>query len=414
MIHDPPNRSEKGFVLNTQHPFALVNDPKVMADPYPSYDRMSAAGPVCRAVTPEGAPVWLVTRYADVRAMLNDPRLSLNRRNSTGEGYRGFALPPALDANLLNLDPPDHTRLRGLVSREFTARRVEDLRPYVQRATDEMLDDISDQASTDLMTALALPLPVKVIGELLGVSPGDREQFRVWTTTLLAPRPCQPKKQASEAIVGLHQLLVGLVAGKRARPEGDLLSALTGILDQDGGRLSEDELTSLAFLVLWAGYETTVHLIGNGILALLTHPEQLSRLRAEPGLMRSALDEVLRFTDPNPFAIRRFPLEDIRIGEYTIPAGDTVLLCLATAHRDPDRFPDPDRFDVTRTDNAHLAFGHGLHHCLGRALAQLEAEVAVGTLLRRCPDLALGVPVDQLEWRPSFRSRGLQELPVTF
>ncbi|OJF15426.1 cytochrome [Couchioplanes caeruleus subsp. caeruleus] len=391
----------------------LVNDPGFMADPHPAYAALRTAAPVRRATTPDGSPVWLVTRYADVRLLLNDPRLSLSKRNSAGKGYGGFALPPSLDANLLNIDPPDHTRLRRLVTREFTARRVEQLRPFVRRVTNEMLDQVACQSRADLMAALAMRLPLTVISELLGVPPEDGQQFRSWTTNLLAPQPGQPPEQAKEAVAGLHRLLINLVVQKRAKPGGDLISALVSVREEDEERLSEDELTSLAFLILWAGYETTVHLIGNGILALLTHPEQLARLQAQPGLYPSAVEEMLRFANPNPFSIRRFPLEDVRIGEHTIPAGDTVLLCLAAAHRDPSRFRDPDRFDVAREDNAHLAFGHGIHHCLGSALARLETEVAVSTLFERFPGLALARPVDHLSWRPSFRSRGLQQLPVT-
>ncbi|MEU7907182.1 cytochrome P450 [Actinoplanes sp. NPDC049118] len=398
--------------LNRQHPFVLTDDAGFMADPYPALSRLRTSGPVHRAVTPDGTPVWLVTRYADIRALLNDPRLSLNKRNSAG-GYRGFALPPALDANLLNLDPPDHTRLRRLVSREFTARRVEQLRPYVRRLTARLLDRIAERGHGDLVADLAVPLPVTVIGELLGVASDDRERFRTWTATLLTPAPSQPPELAREAVLGLHRLLADLVAGKRARPGDDLITALIGLRDEDGDRLGEDELTSLAFLILWAGYETTVHLIGNGVLALLTHPEQLAALRADPAAMPSAVEEMLRFASPVPYAIRRFPVEDVHIDGHTVPAGDTVLLCLATAHRDPGRFPDPDRFDVAREDNAHLAFGHGIHHCLGSALARLETEVAVGALLERFPGLALGVPADRLAWRPSYRSHGLQGLPVT-
>jgi cytochrome P450 len=399
---------------DTQYAIRFANDPEFMADPYPAYARLREAGPVQRATTPDGAPVWLVTRYADVRALLNDPRLSLNKRNSAGGGYRGFALPPALDANLLNLDPPDHTRLRRLVSREFTARRVEALRPYIQQLTDQMIDQITDAGNADLMAALAVPLPVKVIGELLGVPPADRQRFQTWTTTLLAPQPGQPPEAATQATAGLHHLLVDLVAGARTRPGDDLLSMLIGLRDEQGDRLSEDELTSLAFLILWAGYETTMHLIGNGLLALLTHPDQLDRLRDNPALMDGAVEEMLRYCAPNPFAIRRFPLEDIHLGEHTIAAGDTVLLGLASANRDPDRFPDPDRFDITRTDNAHLALGHGIHHCLGAALARLETTITIATLLRRLPHLALAAPGDQLPWRPSFRSRGLLQLPGRF
>jgi hypothetical protein len=263
------------------------------------------------------------------------------------------------------------------------------------------------------MAALALPLPVRVIGELLGVSPGDRDRFCGWTTTLLAPEPGQPPERAVAAVTSLHTLLVDLVASHRADPGDDLVSALIALRDEDGDRLSEDELTSLAFLILWAGYETTVHLIGNGVLALLTHPEQLAMLRREPALLSPAIDELLRVAGPIPFAIRRFPVEDVEVGGHTIPAGDTVLLCLAAAHRDPARFTDPDTIDITRQANAHLAYGHGIHHCLGSALARLEAEIAIGSLLRRFPALGLAVPVDDLAWRPSFRSHGLLTLLVT-
>jgi cytochrome P450 len=382
-----------------------------MADPFTGYARWREAGPVQQSATPDGTPVWIVTRHVHVRAALADQRLSVDKHNSD-RGYRGYTLPPALDANLLNMDPPDHTRLRRLVSKAFTARRVEALRPRVQHLTEALLDAIAPAGAADLVTEFAAPLPLTVIGELLGVPVADRDDFRSWTNALITPDPDRPS-QARDAVVKMRDYLVALIAGKRAVPADDLLSAM--IAARDGGdSLSEDELTSLAFLVLWAGYEVTVDLIGDAVLELLRHPDQLRLLRTNTDLAPAAVDEVLRYTSPNPFAIRRFPTQDIEIGGVRIPAGDTVLLCLGSAHRDPDRFVDPDRFDIQRGDNGHLGFGYGVHYCLGAPLARVEAETALVALARRLRDLALAVPDDQLRWRPSFRSRGLLGLPVTF
>lgn len=386
----------------------LVNDPEVMADPFVAYRKWQRGGPVHQATTPDGAPVWLVTRYRDVKTALNDPRLSLNKIHAR-DGYRGYALPPALDANLLNLDPPDHTRLRRLISQVFTARRVSQLRPQIQAITDDLLDAVDTAQPVDLMGSLAVPLPVNVIGELLGVPAAERGQFRTWTTTLTTPaRPAD----AAQAVANMQGYLTDLIARKRAEPADDLISAMIAARDHND-RLNEDELTSLAFLTLWAGYEASVHLIGNGILELLRHPDQLALLRSRPELLPAAADELLRYTGPIPYAIRRFPTENIEIAGTAIPAGATVLLCLAAANRDPDRFPTPDTLDITRSDTAHLAFGHGIHHCLGAALARLETEIALGTLLNRYPRITLAINARNLRWHPSFRSRGLLELPIT-
>jgi cytochrome P450 len=387
-----------------------VTLPVGAADPHETYDRLRESGPVHRLSTPEGNPIWLVTRYPDVRAALGDPRLSLSKANAAGEGYRGFSLPPALDANLLNLDPPDHSRLRRLVGKAFTARRVEDLRGRVQATTDTLLDALAERGGGDLIAEFAEPLPLTVIGDLLGVPEDRRRDFQHWTGILLAPEPHQ-RAQAPQAVAALHQFMVDLVAEKRRQPGDDLLSALITVRDA-GDRLVEDELVSLAFLIFWAGHETTIHVIGNGMLALLRHPDQLRALRERPELLPGAVEELLRYAHPNLLSIRRFPTEDIEIAGTAIPAGATVMLGLASADRDPDQFADPARLDVTRDPNPHLALGQGIHYCLGAPLARLEVQIAVGTLLDRFPGLALAVGEDDLWYRPSWRHHSLRALPM--
>ncbi|GAA4695463.1 cytochrome P450 [Phytohabitans rumicis] len=354
---------------------------------------------------PDGAAAWVVSGYGSVRLALADPRLSLDKRYATG--WVGFRLPPALDANLLNMDPPEHTRIRALVSQAFTPKRVQAMRPRVQRIADGLLDALPPGGPVDLIATFAEPLPIAVIGELFDVPADDRVRLRGWTNALLLGG----REEAGAAVQAIQAFFVELIARRRAAPGDDLLSAMVAARDE-GDRLSEDELTSLAFLVLFAGYENTVNLIGNGVLALLRAPEQLAALRADPGLLPSAIDEFLRYDPSAPVSMRRFPTEDLTIDGVTVPKGETVLLELAAANRDPERFADPDALDLARADNPHLTFGHGVHYCLGAPLARLEGQVAIGTLLRRCPDLALAVPYDELRWRPTFRTHGLVELPV--
>jgi cytochrome P450 len=391
-----------------------LQDPtsELMADPYAVYARLREAGPVHRIAGTDGLPAWLVTRYDDVRQALADPRLSLDKRNAAPGGYRGMALPPALDANLLNMDPPDHTRIRRLVSQAFTPRRVAQLREPIRKTADQLLDAIAPYGRADLIASYAAPLPINVICDLLGVAPEDRRDFRAWTDALVAPDPAEPSR-AKEAVGAMLAFFTELIARKRAEPADDLLSALIAVRDEED-RLSEDELMSLAFLILFAGYENTVHLIGNATLALLSHPGQLAALRADPGRLGGAVEELARYDGPVPLAIRRFPTEDITVGGVTIPAGETVLLSLAAAHRDPHRFTDPDRLDIGRDSTGHLALGHGIHYCLGAPLARMETEIALAALLERFPRLELDVPYGELRWRPSMRARGLLTLPVRY
>ncbi|MDW5322455.1 cytochrome P450 [Plantactinospora sp. KLBMP9567] len=426
---------------------ASLFDARFIADPYPGFAALRTAAPVHRLTLPDGANVWLVTRYADVRAGLADSRLSLDKANST-DGWKGFSLPPALDANLLNMDPPDHTRIRRLVRHAFGPQRIARLRPKIEAAAERLLDRITPAGRADLVAEYAGPLPVTVISDLLGVPEADRAALRGWTDVMLAP-PTDDARSAGRAVLAIQDLLVRLIADKRRNPGDDLLTAMIAARDTgaddaargvDGAasgapdgpgptagggaagagrhsgadRLSEDELTSLAFLVLFAGYENSVHVIGTGLLALLRNPEQLALVRAGAEPSPAAVEELLRYEPPGTVALRRFAVTDLTIGGVTIPAGATVLLCVAAANRDPERFADPDALDLERPDNAHLTLGHGIHYCVGAPLARLEAQIAIGAVLQRFPKLALAVDPAELAWRPSFRTRGLSSLPVTF
>jgi len=286
------------------------------------------------------------------------------------------------------------------------------MRGRIQQVADELLDAVQPAGEADLIASYAVPLPVTVICELLGVPEGERADFRRWTSAMLTPELAGPGG-VKEAVGGTLKQLLVLIARKRTEPGDDLLSALIAARDAED-RLSEDELFSMAFLIILAGYETSVDLIGNGLLALLRRPEQLAAVRADPATLAGVIEELLRFDGPVVTAIRRFPLADLDIGGVTVPAGDTVLLSLPSANRDPARFDRPDLLELARADNPHLAFGHGVHYCLGAPLARLEGQLAIGTVLRRFPALALGRPVEELRWRPSYRTRGLRELPVTF
>jgi cytochrome P450 len=391
-------------------------DPTFVADPFPFYQELRQEGPVRHVVIASGLRAWLITRYDDVLAAFADPRLSSDVHDAgdpellaqLSRSERG-----ALRRNMLRLNPPDHTRLRRLVSKVFTARRVAELRPRIQEVTDQLLDAVTPAGRADLVEDFALPLPVTVICELLGVSADDRGGFQEWTNTILVQRSDPPDlARLDRAWEQMRSYLEGLLADKRARPGDDLLSALTVAHDEEQ-RLDDDELVAMAFLLLVAGYITTVNLIGSGVAALLTHLDQRKLLCDDPELLPGAIEEFLRYDGPISPGITRFPIEDVEIGGVTIPRGATVMVAIAIADRDPAQFPAPDRLDITRADNPHLAFGHGIHYCLGAPLARLEAQIAIGTLLRRLPNLALAVPSGELEWIGATL-RGPKHLPVTF
>jgi cytochrome P450 len=378
---------------------------------------LAAAGPVVRIPLPGGNTGWLVTGYPHVRAVLTDPRV-VKQLGLFGGPYTA-ELPPGVAAGLfrhmLNANPPDHGRLRRLVAAAFTRRRAEAMAPRIQQLTDAFLDTVPAGGPVDLVETLAAPLPVRVIGDLLGVPETDFPRFRAWTrplvTGVLAGRDAYV-----DAAVGMLDLLRGLVAQRRTEPGDDLLSALVAARDGVDGRgtdrLDEDELTSAGFLLLAAGHETTVNLIANGAHALLTHPDQLVLLRDRPDLLPAAVEEVLRHDGPVHVTMPYVTTAPVPVGGITIPAGEIVLAGLTAAGRDPAHCTEPGRLDIGRVDLAHVAFGHGIHHCLGAPLARLEGRIALGTLVARYPNLRLAVPPDALVRTPGLLMNGFAALPV--
>jgi cytochrome P450 len=381
-------------------------------DPYPVYARLREQGPVHRIRMPEGgAQAWLVVGYEAGRAALADDRLTKDwSKVSPSLGLGAVSAGP----HMLRADPPEHTRLRKLVAREFTARRVEQLAPRIQQTTDLLLDRMltADEGRADLVEALSFPLPIAVICELLGVPDLDREAFRTWSNDALTATDPEIRKAAAEAMA---RFMRELVEDKSRHPGEDLMSALIKGSREDPDGLSFEELVGMAWLLLVAGHETTVNLISNGVLALLTHPGQLSALRADLDRIDEAVEEMLRYEGPVETPTYRFTTEPVTIAGTQIPGGgELVLVALVDANRDPARFPSPDRFDISRDARGHVAFGHGIHHCLGAPLARLEARIAIRTLLERCPDLTLDIHPAAISWRPGLMIRGPRSLPVRF
>ena len=404
----------------SQPPRVDLFDPAFKADPYPTYARLRSSAPIHRAVLPDGRGVWLITRYQDVLAVLKDRRFVKDWRNALTPEQLA-EIPPIpevmkpLSLNMLDTDPPDHERLRALVSKAFTPRLIERMRPRIQAIADSLLDAVEDKGQMDLIDDYAFPLPITVIAELLGVPSQDRNKFREWSDAAVSGNASQ---EYMEQILIPHMqaftdYLLEMFEEKRENPEDDLVSALVRA-EEAGERLSEDELLGMVFLLLVAGHETTVNLIGNGMLALLQHPDQLEKLRDDPSLIKLAVEELLRYDGPVETSTERFATEDIDIGGTVIPRGEMVLVVLAAADHDPERFANPDELDITRTDNRHLAFGKGIHHCLGAPLARMEGQIAISTLLRRMPDLRLKGSPESLSWRPGMILRGLRGLPVEF
>ncbi|MCX2731482.1 cytochrome P450 [Saccharopolyspora sp. NFXS83] len=360
-----------------------------------------------------GTPLWVISRYADARAALNDPRLSkdsdrLNAVILSKLPEPADELSGLFSKHMLNSDPPDHTRLRKLLARDFTARRIANLRPRVESLVTDLLDGLPTGEPLDLIERFAFPLPITVICELMGVPEDDRSRFRDWTGALLEPAHDGEGLTASREMAAFFR---ELFAAKRATPGEDLISALT-VASDDGDRLSEEELLATAFLLIVAGHETTVNLVGNGVRWLLEDPAKWAALRERPELPPRAVEEVLRFDGPLRMATHRFTTEDVTIGEVTIPAGELVMINLTSANRDSAQFEHADELDLDRAHSGHLAFGHGLHHCLGAPLARLEGEVAFAELARRFPAARLAVPDEDLHRGTSLIMNGYRALPV--
>lgn len=391
-----------------------LSTPEYRQDPYPLYARMRREHPVYRS----SQGTWYLTRHADVDAALHDLRLSNDRERMTralaarqGDQQRLSRLTQRLGRVMTNTDPPDHARLRKLVNKAFTPRRVQGLRPRIQAIVDELLDAaIAAGPTTDLIAALASPLPATVICELFGIPQHDRERVIAWFDQLAGSMTGDGFERVELMVEQFENYLADLIRRRRADPADDLISALVAAQER-GDQLSDDELLSTCFVLLTAGDQTTTSLIGNGTLALLRHPDQLRRLQQDPTLIGLAIDELVRYDTPSQVFIR-VVAEAIEIGGHALAEGDLVYLVLAATNRDPDRFADPDQLDLGRADNRHLSFGNGPHFCLGATLARLQGEVAIGTLVRRLPTLRLDAPT--VQWRPNPMQRGPACLPLAY
>ena len=386
----------------------VFGDPAAYADPFPLYRELRENWRVAHA---EIADMWVLTRFEDCRAVLRDPRCGAPEAARTAERMPELDLPEDPTPSMLFLNPPDHTRIRGLVSRAFTPRRVEALRPQVEAMTDALLDDLAAQGGGDLVETLAFPLPANVISELVGVPIEDRDWLRPRVADLAATlEPSADEAMARAALKSGEEVrgyLRDLVETRRAEPRDDLLSALIAASDGED-KLSEEEVLVNTTLIYAAGFETTTHLIGNTVLTLLRHPDALAQLRADRSLVPSAIEEILRYQPPVQID-GRTTFEDIEIGGVTIPEGANVITLLAAANRDPEVFEDPDRFDITRPNPQILSFSYGIHYCLGASLARLEGQVVLERMLDRFGHWRL---VEEPEWRPRITLRGVSSLQV--
>jgi cytochrome P450 len=394
-------------------------DPGLLSDPYPFYRMLRTTSPVFPIPIPghTGPGAWVLTRHEDVHAVLRDSSFSVDRSRAAVVQENLDRVPQALLAeggglrSMLLLDPPDHTRLRGLVNKAFTPKRVAALRPRIEAIVAELLDAVEGEGGMDLIGAFAAPLPAIVIAELLGVPSEDHERFKTWSSDLVNAAGLSlagPGEGFEAALERILAYLREIIAQRRRDPGDDLLSAMIEA-QEDRDALTDEELLANSNLLLVAGHETTTNLIGNGLLALLRHRDQLDRLRAEPALLEPAVEELLRFDSPVQATVR-VATADVELGGQRIEAGAIVACGIGAANRDPDAFPEPDRLDVARADNHHLSFGFGAHFCLGAPLARLEAKVAFEALLERFPELSLGE--EEPRWRPNLFLRGLQELPL--
>jgi cytochrome P450 len=405
-------------MASTASKYDLYSD-AFRADTYATFARMREHDPVIRQPGIDGeTPIWWVTRYEDAEAVLldderfvRDPRLALppEQLPELPEFFR------FVDSNMLNRDGDTHLRLRRLVSKAFTPRMIERLRPRIQEIADELIDRVAAAGEMELVSDFAFPLPITVIAELLGVPAADRESFREWSNAMVSPAFTPAGMERADALLGAFvAYLLALFAERREEPGEDLVSALVAV--EDGGdTLSEEELCSMVALLIVAGHETTVSLIGNAMRALLTHPEQRAAIERDPALLPRAVEELIRYDGPVERTLNRWAAVDVEVGGQTIRRGETVIVVLGAADHDPGRFEEPDTLDLAAEREArHLGFGRGRHFCLGAPLARLEAEVALGTLLRRLPGLRLAVSPEELRWRPVPLFRSLVALPVAW
>ncbi|GAB1541466.1 cytochrome P450 [Scytonema sp. NUACC21] len=391
------------------------------ANPYPTYAYLRKNAPIYQVMQSNGRPLWLVTRYEDAIAVLRDPRFVKDFRNAIMPEELA-ELPPdeptltLLERSMLDSDPPNHTRLRGLVSKAFTPRRIEQLGARIQEIAEELLDAVQDKGSMDLIAEYAFPLPMNVISEMLGIPDEDCDKFHNWSKALVEGINVMDPyfdKTALAVAAEFFEYIRILLDKRRKTPADDLISTLI-MAEEQSDKLNEDELISMIHLLILAGHETTINLIGNGVLALLQHPDQLALLKNNPSLIKPAVEEFLRYEASVQTASSRYTKEDVEIDGQIIPRGELVLVVLGAANHDPKHFNKPDELNITRQNNQHIAFGYGIHHCLGAQLARLEGQIAINTLLRRLPNIKLAVAPEELRWRPGLNIRGLEALPVKF
>jgi cytochrome P450 len=392
--------------------------PEVHANPYPLYRQLREQDPVHWSPLLEA---WILTRYDDVLEVLKHPRFSADRRRARNRFVQAAmeqqaqAGPFAQAQTMLSSDPPVHTRLRGLVSKAFTFKAIEAMRPHIQEIVDDLLERVQDKGRMDAIWDLGYPLPVIVIAEMLGVPPEQRDTFKRWSDDIVATLggplvAPEVQERGRKSVEEMGAYFRGVIAERRKQPKDDLLSGLIAA-EERGEALSEEELLATCILLLAAGNETTTNLIGNGTLALLRNPDQLALLREQPELVESAVEEFLRYDGPVQ-GTARVAMEEIEIGGQVINEGQIAFTMLAAADRDPAVFPDPDALDITRKENRHIAFGYGIHFCLGAPLARAEAQIAFATMLRRLPELRLDA--EEPQWGGTFILRGLKSLPVAW
>ncbi|MET8446869.1 cytochrome P450 [Streptomyces sp. NPDC005209] len=389
------------------------------ADPYPLYERMREAGPVHRVLFPSGVRAWLVTGYEAAHAALGDDRLGKNHDRGNDRWRARASIMPEpqhsqLQVHLLHQDPPRHTGMRRLVTDAFTPRRVEELRPRFQELADRLVDALPESGPADLVTGFAAHFPFRVLAEVIGLPTELADRFdRDWGKVVQPVGPTDPGRPRYEArLKGLQGYIADVVTHKREHGDDGLLSRL--VVARDRGELSPEELDSMIFQLLVAGQEPVTNQITTALIALFRHPDQLARLREHPDLLPRAVEELLRHDSAFELTTWRFFDQDSDLHGTRVPAGDSVIVSLCAANRDPRRFPDPDTLDLDRSPNPHLAFGHGIHFCPGAALARAELRIALGTLLARLPGLRLAVRNEDIEWTPAVLGRGAHHLPVGY
>lgn len=394
-----------------------ITSPSFRANPFPTFKRWRDTRPVV-PVRAFGEHIWIITRYDDVLAALTDERLVKDRRNAQdpNKKQRGMWIPgflKPLQCNMLDFDAPDHTRLRSLVHQAFMPRLIAQMQTRIHRLAHELIDRVQAKGEMDLVHDFALPIPLVVISDMLGVAEADRAALHRWSNVMVSVTKPIDGILAIPSLYQLVQFLHRLFREHRLNPQNDLTSALLQA-ESEGSKLSEDELIGMVALLLSAGHETTVNLIGNGVLALLTHPAELDHLRTQPELMKSAVEELVRYTPPVLFATTRYARENLSIAGTSISKGESVLVALGSANYDESKFENPETLILDRQNNKHVGFGSGMHYCLGAPLARLESSIAFQVLFERLPNIRLAVNPENLRWNSNLITRGVKAIPVKF